>query len=62
VLTSHARPDGDAIDRSWPSPSRSTLGKYVRLVDHDPAPLPYRVFPGVDRIEVAPQLTGERMR
>jgi len=34
------------------------IGKTVRLVDRDPPPVPYRVFPAIDRIEITPQLTG----
>lgn len=60
ILTSHARPDGDAIGSQLAlALAMDHLGKSVRMVDRDPAPLPYRGFPGVDRIEVAPEATGE---
>jgi phosphoesterase RecJ-like protein len=60
VLTSHARPDGDALGSQLALAfALDALGKRVTLVDHDPAPLPYRAFPGVDRIQVAPAWTGE---
>jgi len=60
VLTSHARPDGDAIGSQMAlALALDTLGKTVRLVDRDPVPAPYRAFPGVDRIEVTPHLDGQ---
>jgi len=58
LLTSHARPDGDAIGSQLAMAfALDALGKRVRLVNHDPVPGPYRVFPGVDRIVVAPNAT-----
>jgi bifunctional oligoribonuclease and PAP phosphatase NrnA len=54
ILTSHARPDGDAVGSQLALAfALDALGKAVRLVDKDPVPEPYRVFPGVDRIELA---------
>jgi len=59
ILTSHARPDGDAVGSQLALAfALDHLGKTVRLVDRDPAPQPYRTFPGVDRIEVAPSVEG----
>jgi phosphoesterase RecJ-like protein len=59
VLTSHARPDGDAVGSQLALAfALKHLGKTVRLVDRDPVPALYRVFPGTDRIEVADRLTG----
>lgn len=59
VLTSHARPDGDAIGSQIAlGLALESLGKTVRFVDHDPAPLPYRDFPAVNRIEVAALFDG----
>jgi phosphoesterase RecJ-like protein len=59
VLTSHARPDGDAIGSQLALAfALDALGKSVRLVDRDPAPAPYRPFPGVDRIELMPRVDG----
>jgi phosphoesterase RecJ-like protein len=59
VLTSHARPDGDALGSQLALAfALESLGKQVRLIDRDPVPLPYRVFPGTDRVEVASQWTG----
>ncbi len=55
LITSHARPDGDAIGSQLAMAfALDALGKRVRLVNHDPVPGPYRHFPGADRIVVAP--------
>lgn len=60
VLTSHARPDGDAIGSQIAlGLALESLGKTVRFVDHDPAPQPYRHFPAVDRIEVMSAFEGQ---
>jgi len=59
ILTSHARPDGDAIGSQLALAfALEHLGKQVRLVGHDPAPQPYADFPGVDRIEVVSAVQG----
>jgi phosphoesterase RecJ-like protein len=59
ILTSHARPDGDAIGSQLAlAYALDALGKRVRIVDHDPVPAPYRDFPGVERIEVTQAVTG----
>jgi phosphoesterase RecJ-like protein len=59
ILTSHARPDGDAIGSQLALAfALDHLGKTVRLVDRDAAPVPYRTFPGVDRIELMPSVSG----
>ena len=59
VLTSHARPDGDAVGSQLAlALALDRLGKVVRLVDKDPVPAPYRAFPGVDRIEIAASVSG----
>lgn len=53
VITSHARPDGDAIGSSVAMAfALHHLGKDVRVVLRDPPPPPMIVFPGVDRIEI----------
>jgi phosphoesterase RecJ-like protein len=53
LLTSHARPDGDAIGSQLAlGLALEALGKQVRFVDRDPVPEPYRGFPAADRIEV----------
>jgi phosphoesterase RecJ-like protein len=60
VVTSHARPDGDAIGSQLAMAyALRALGKHVRAVDRDPAPLQFQPFPGVSDIEVAPELTGD---
>lgn len=54
LITSHARPDGDAIGSQLAMAfALDALGKRVRLVNHDPVPGPYRTFPGADRIIVS---------
>ena len=59
ILTSHARPDGDAVGSQLALAfALDWLGKDVRLVDRDPVPSPYRDFPGIDRIEVASAVEG----
>jgi phosphoesterase RecJ-like protein len=59
ILTSHARPDGDAVGSQLALAfALDWLGKQVRLVDRDSVPAPYRDFPGVDRIEVAARVEG----
>ena len=59
ILTSHARPDGDAIGSQLALAfALEHLGKRVRLVDRDPVPQPYADFSGVDRIEVGPAVEG----
>ncbi len=53
IVTSHARPDGDAIGSSLALMfALEALGKTVRVIGHDPVPAPYRAFPGTDRIEI----------
>jgi phosphoesterase RecJ-like protein len=55
LITSHARPDGDAIGSQLAMAfALDALGKRVRMVNHDPVPGPYRSFPGTDRIIVSP--------
>ncbi|MGH9161251.1 MAG: DHH family phosphoesterase [Vicinamibacteraceae bacterium] len=60
LLTSHARPDGDAIGSQLAlALALRAAGKQVRIVNKDEPP-PYLVeFPGVDDIEVAPRAEGE---
>jgi phosphoesterase RecJ-like protein len=58
ILTSHARPDGDAIGSQLALAfALDRLGKSVRLINRDPVPGPYRAFPGTDRIELSPEAT-----
>jgi phosphoesterase RecJ-like protein len=54
LITSHARPDGDSIGSQLAMAyALEALGKEVRLVNADPAPVHYMEFPGLDRIEIA---------
>jgi phosphoesterase RecJ-like protein len=54
VLTSHVRPDGDAIGSQLAMAfALRYLGKDVRMVNRDQPPAPMLVFPGVTEIEVA---------
>ena len=60
VLSSHTRPDGDAIGSQLAMAyALRALGKDVRVVNRDPAPPPLMVFPGVPEIEIAPEVTGD---
>jgi len=59
LLTSHARPDGDAIGSTLALAfALDSLGKDVRVVMRDPVPAPYQTFPGIDRIERSSQATA----
>lgn len=59
VLTSHARPDGDAIGSQLALAfALRALGKTVRLVNRDPVPAPYRAFAGIADLEFATEVTG----
>ena len=54
VLSSHARPDGDAIGSQLAMAfALDHLGKQVTLVNRDPVPGPLQPFPGTERIVVA---------
>jgi len=54
VVTSHARPDGDAIGSSLAMAfALRELGKDVRVVLRDPSPPQFETCPGVDGIIVA---------
>ena len=55
VITSHVRPDGDAIGSGLAMAyALKQMGKDVRVVSRDAAPPPLLVFPGVAEIEVTP--------
>jgi len=59
VLSSHARPDGDAIGSQLAMAyALRALGKDVRVVNRDPAPPPLMAFPGVPDIEIAEKVDG----
>ena len=54
IVTSHARPDGDAIGSSIAlAIGLEQLGKRVTVVLHDPAPRTYQVFPEINRLTIA---------
>ena len=60
VITSHARPDGDAIGSQLAMAfALRQLGKSVRLVGRDPAPPQFQTFPGIRDIEVSPKVDGQ---
>ena len=60
LISSHARPDGDSIGSQLALAfAQRSLGKDVRVVNRDPAPAPFLVFPGVGDIEIAERATGE---
>lgn len=53
VVTSHARPDGDAIGSTMAMAyALGDLGKDVRVVSRDPVPPQFETCPGVNRIIV----------
>lgn len=55
LLTSHARPDGDAIGSQLAMAfALDALGKQVRLVNKDAPPATFAHFPGIDRIQILP--------
>src|SRR4029077_2049889 len=57
VISSHVRPDGDAIGSQLAMAyALEYLGKDVRVVNRDEAPAPLATFPGVERIEIAEQV------
>lgn len=59
LVTSHARPDGDAIGSQLAlALALRALGKDVRIVNRDPVPEPYRPFPGAGDIEIAESVEG----
>jgi phosphoesterase RecJ-like protein len=60
VITSHTRPDGDAIGSSLAMAyALRHLGKEVRVVSKDAPPAPMLVFPGVPEIEVTPRVDDQ---
>ena len=59
VITSHSRPDGDAIGSQLAMAfALRQLGKSVRVVNSDPAPPQFEVFPGLREIEIAATVDG----
>ena len=59
VITSHARPDGDAIGSQVAMAlALQQLGKDVQMVAADAAPPQFQTFPGVRDIHVSPTVQG----
>jgi bifunctional oligoribonuclease and PAP phosphatase NrnA len=59
VLTSHARPDGDAIGSALAcSEILRALGKEAEVVMHDPVPRIYEQLPFADRVTQAKRVNG----
>jgi phosphoesterase RecJ-like protein len=59
VVTSHARPDGDAIGSQLAMAyALRALGKEAVVVNADPAPPPLMAVPGVPEIQIALQVEG----
>ncbi len=60
VITSHARPDGDAIGSQLAMAyALRQIGKDVQLVNADPAPPQFQVFPGVPDIQISRTVDGD---
>lgn len=60
LVTSHARPDGDAIGSAVAMGlALRHLGKAVRIVSRDDVPAAFREFPGVELIEVTDRVEDE---
>jgi bifunctional oligoribonuclease and PAP phosphatase NrnA len=60
VVSSHARPDGDAIGSELAlAYALRAMGKEVEVVNADPAPAPMMQFPGVPDIRIATAVEGE---
>jgi bifunctional oligoribonuclease and PAP phosphatase NrnA len=60
IVTSHVRPDGDAIGSSVAMAlALRSLGKSARVVMHDPLPDPYPDFPCVDQVECAERVPDD---
>ncbi len=59
VITSHARPDGDAIGSELGlAMMLEKLGKTAHIFNADPHPGPYQSLPGIERIEVTHKVEG----
>lgn len=59
LLTSHAKPDGDAVGSCLALAfALERIGKTARVVLRDPVPEPYRVFPGIDRLTLADHVSA----
>ena len=59
VITSHARPDGDAIGSELGlALILERLGKTAHIFNADPHPRPYQSLPGIERVEVTHKVEG----
>src|SRR5436305_13589336 len=59
VLTSHARPDGDAVGSALACCQvLRTMGKHADVVLHDTVPRNYRSLPFADEVVHADRVTG----
>ena len=59
LISSHVRPDGDAVGSSLAMAyALRALGKEARVVFKDPAPEQLQAFPGVKEIELAGRVDG----
>jgi phosphoesterase RecJ-like protein len=59
VITSHARPDGDAIGSELGlALMLEKLGKTAHIFNADPHPRPYQSLPGIEKIEVTHKVEG----
>ncbi|RPJ78354.1 MAG: bifunctional oligoribonuclease/PAP phosphatase NrnA, partial [Acidobacteria bacterium] len=60
LITSHLKPDGDSIGSQMAlAGALRSLGKEVRVVNHDQASPPLLTFPWVEQIEIADRVDGE---
>jgi bifunctional oligoribonuclease and PAP phosphatase NrnA len=60
VISSHMRPDGDAIGSELAmAHALRALGKDVRVINADPPPPPLMAFPGVASIEISDHVEGD---
>ena len=60
VITSHARPDGDAIGSQVAMAlALRQLGKDAQMVDADLAPSPFLTFPGVREMQISATVDGQ---
>src|SRR5258707_1260954 len=60
VISSHARPDGDALGSQLAMAyALKALGKTVRVIDTDPVPPQFQPFPGMNDIQLATSVDGE---
>ncbi|HEX4347982.1 MAG TPA: bifunctional oligoribonuclease/PAP phosphatase NrnA [Vicinamibacterales bacterium] len=60
IITSHSRPDGDAVGSALAMAyALRAIGKEARVVMADAAPPPLQAFPGVPEIDITDAVTGE---